>query len=539
MEDADFIVVGGGSAGCVLAARLSEDPRTSVALIEAGADSRHPIIESPLTWMQASNDARFTWGWTTEPEPHLNGRAEAMPRGKMLGGSSALNGTMYIRGAAADYDGWRDGGLAGWSYADVLPYFKRAESSWRGAGPNHGDNGPLHVSPMRPEPKLFAAFAETGRRLGYDVIDDFNVAAPEGFGLPDCTIRKGRRHSTSRAYLDPAMKRANLAVHSEAHVTRVLIENDRAVGVEYRRGGTTHQLRCRREVILAAGAFGSPHILLLSGIGPARHLQEVGIAPLVDLPGVGRNLQDHPIAMTFWEASGPVTFDNALRADRLALAAIRWRLFGTGPIGQSPMSIQGFVRSDAAQARPDLQFQIVHSSYLARPWFPGWRKGAGHHFSTGALLLDPDSRGSVELRSADPADAPRIRLNFLSTEEDRRRLRAGIRFTRRFFGTAPASDLVAAETGPGLAVASDDEIDAWLRATAISGAHQSCTCAMGTGDDAVLDAELRVRGVDGLRVVDASSMPKVVRGNTNAPVIMIAEKAADMIRGMPPLAPAA
>jgi choline dehydrogenase len=295
-------------------------------------------------------------------------------------------------------------------------------------------------------------------------------------------------------------------------------------------------MRARREVIVCGGAINSPQILMLSGIGPAAHLHGMGIDVQRDLPGVGQNLQDHPIALSFWLACGPVAFDDKLRLDRLALNAVRWQLFGTGTMAQSPMSVQGFLRSEAEQARPDLQFQIVHSSYQARPWFPLWRKGAGHQFSAGALLLDPESRGTVRLGTPDPAALPKVLLNLMAAEGDHRRLRLAFDFMRRFFATEPARSLVAAELAPGPDAQSDEAIDGWLRATVMSGGHPVGTCAMGTDERAVLDANLRVRGIEGLRVVDASAMPLIIRGNTNAPVIMIAEKAADLILGKPALA---
>jgi choline dehydrogenase len=442
---------------------------------------------------------------------------------------------MYIRGAAADYDGWRDMGLPGWGYDDVLPYFKRSETNWRGETADHGGAGEMHVSAMKPDPVLFPAFIDTANRLGYPATDDFNVAQPDGFSIPDCTIKNGRRHSTVRAFLDPVKNRPNLKVETDALVTRLLIEDGRAIGVEFKRGGKVHQIRARREVIVSAGAINSPQILMLSGIGPAQHLRDMGIDVVRDLPGVGQNLQDHPIALSFWAASRPVAFDDRLRVDRLAWNAIKWQLFGTGTMAQSPMSVQGFLRSDVGQERPDLQFQIVHSSYEARPWFPGWRKGAGHQYSAGVLLLNPESRGAVTLGSKLPEALPKVLLNFLSADGDRVRLRESVRFMRRFFATEPAKSLTAAELAPGAAAESDEAIDGWLRATVMSGGHPTSTCAMGTGSDAVLDAELKVRGIAGLRVVDASSMPCIIRGNTNAPVIMMAEKAADMILGRPAL----
>jgi choline dehydrogenase len=534
---ADYLIIGAGSAGCVLANRLSEDPANRVLLIEAGGESRHPLIDMPLTWMQAAAHPRFIWGNESAPDPERLGRTEPIPRGKLLGGSSSINGTMYVRGAAADYDGWRDLGLAGWGYADVLPYFRRSEHHWRGASAEHGADGPMHVSAMAPDPILFPTFLATAKGLGHAAAPDFNVAAPEGFGMPDCTIKAGRRHSTARAFLDPAKHRPNLRIETGALVTRILIEDGRVVGVEIRRAGRAERLLARREVVLCAGALNSPQILMLSGLGPAAHLRQAGIAVVRDLPGVGANLQDHPIALSFWSAAKPVAFDSQIRLDRLALSFLQWQLSGTGTMAQSPMSIQGFVRSSPAQERPDWQFQIVHSSYAARPWFPGWRKGAGHQFSCGVLLLNPQSRGSVTLASPDPAALPNVFLNFLSADGDLVRLRDSVRFMRRFMTAAPASDIVAAELAPGGGDDSDAAIDGWLRASVMSGGHVACSCAMGTDDRAVVNAQLQVHGIDGLRVVDASVMPSLIRGNTNAPVIMIAEKAADMILGKAALAP--
>jgi choline dehydrogenase len=530
--EADFVIIGAGSAGCVLANRLSADPGNRVLLLEAGGECRHPLIDMPLTWMQAAANKRFIWGNESEPDPARLGRTEPLPRGKVLGGSSSINGTMYVRGAAADYDAWAAAGLSGWGYADVLPYFKRSEHHWRGANAEHGGDGPMHVSPMRPDPVLFPAFAETAEHLGYHVLPDFNVAAPEGFGMPDCTIKDGRRHSTARAFLDPAKGRSNLRVETNALVSRILVENGRAVGVAFRRGGQNHVVRAAREVILSAGAINSPQILMLSGIGPAAHLKDMGLDVALDLPGVGANLQDHPIALSFWAASQPVCFDSKIRVDRLVTSFLQWQFSGTGTMSQSPMSIQGFLRSSEAQSRPDWQFQIVHSSYAARPWFPGWRKGAGHQYSCGVLLLNPESRGSVTLRSPDPAALPKVQLNFLSADGDVARLREAVRFMRRFMTASPASELVAAEIAPGDNIADVDEaIDGWNRATVMSGGHVACSCAMGADGRAVVDASLNVRGIQGLRIADASVMPNLIRGNTNAPVIMIAEKAAEMILG--------
>ncbi len=527
MEQFDYIIVGAGSAGCVLANRLSADPACRVALIEAGGDTRDLLIESPLTWMQAAADPRFGWGFEAEPDPGLDGRTQPIPRGRVMGGCSSINGTMYIRGAAADYDQWRDAGNPGWGYDDILPLFRRSEANWRGAGPVHGDDGEMAVSPMRPDPVLTPAFLGAARELGLSECPDFNVPAPEGFGMPDCTIRKGRRASTVRAFIDPVTGRPNLSVISGCPARRVVIEDGRATGLEVMRGGETVQIGARREVILCGGAFGSPQLLMLSGIGPAAALQQHGIAVAHDLPGVGQNLQDHPIAMTLYKASVDIDFNRQIRLDRLVLNYLKWELGGTGQLSQSPMSVQGFVRSGEDQARPDIQFQVVHSGYDARPWFPLWRKPPTPMFSCGAILLDPESRGEVTLASGDPAALPKVQFNFMTASGDRERLLRGFRFTRRFFATEAAGKVTAFELAPGPDADTDDAIEGWLKSSLISAGHPVGTCAMG----AVVDSELRVKGVAGLRVADASIMPTIIRGNTHAPTVMIAEKAADLIAG--------
>jgi choline dehydrogenase len=532
MKRFDFIVVGGGSAGCVLAARLSEDPAVNVLLLEAGDDERKYFrIAMPLAWRDAFRDPRLSWGFMTEPEPHADNRSIPAPRGRVLGGSNSVNGLMYMRGHPQDYDDWAARGLPGWDYAGVLPYFRRAETNWRGASRHHGGSGPLTTSRHRPDEFLHSRIIDTAEALGFRHLDDFHGDDDEGFAVPDVNIHAGTRASTVARYLRPAMSRPNLHVRLNALTRRLLLENGRCAGVEYEAGGEILTARAEREVILSAGAFNSPQLLQLSGIGAPADLEPHGIAVRHALPGVGANLQDHQSTAVVFGASGPFCFEKELRLDRLALSVLKWQLFRAGVVGEAALTVQGMIRTRPELDRPDLQMLISPVSIFAKPWFPGWRKGEGHRISMACVLLHPQSRGKVSLRSPDPKAAPRIQLNLLQAQEDRRSLRDIIRFVRHFFATKPASELVAAETFPGSAVASDAQIDAHLRKTIGTAMHPTSSCAMGIGPDAVVDGELRVHGLSGLRIADASIMPAIVGGNTNAPTIMIAEKAVDLIRG--------
>ena len=535
MSNFDFIIVGAGSAGCVMANRLSADPNNRVLLLEAGGPDNRPLMAMPLAWRDTFMDPVVSWGLMSEPEPYLDGRQVPAPRGKVLGGSSSVNGMMYSRGYPVDYDHWRQLGLSGWSYAEVLPYFKKSENNWRGEGPYHGAGGELTVSRHTTDDRIYPKLMQTAEALGYKRLQDFHAAEAEGFSTPEFTVHQGRRGSTSARFLAPVRGRPNLTVEILALTHRVVIENGRAVGIEYEQGGELRRATAEREVILCGGAFNSPQLLLLSGVGPADELAAVGIRPVHDLPGVGKNLQDHASIGAMWAANGAIGFDSKLRFDRLMLSVLQWRLFGAGDVAGLPVSAQGFYRTRPELEWPDVQFLITPVSMAAKPWFPGWRKGVGHIFSAANVLLRPESRGEVTLRSADPRDKPKIQFNLLQAQADRESFRRMVRFARNFFETQPAASLVTGPIAPAADVRTDEEIDAFVRKFVGTAMHPTSTCAMGNGADAVLDEACRVRGLQGLRVVDASVMPTIVGGNTNAPVIMIAEKASDMILGKPPL----
>lgn len=529
----DYVIVGGGSAGCVLASRLSEDADVRVLLLEAGDADRHWRLKFPLKFRDLMSDQRVSWGYATEPEPHLDGRTLPVPRGRVLGGSSSTNGMIYCRAHPRDYDQWRQLGLAGWGYGDVLPYFKRSEDFPGGDPRFHGHGGPLGVSAGDSTSHVHQAYAQASRNAGYPVTPDHNTLEQEGFGPVDLTIRDGRRSSTSQAFLKPVRRRPNLTVVTRAHASRVLFEQGRAAGVEYVRDGRAQTVRAEREVIVCGGVYNSPHVLMLSGIGPADDLAGHGIKVVHDAAQVGRNMQDHVHVGVAYGSDQMRVFDSELRFDRLALGVVAWALFKRGHLTTMPFPGIAYFRSRPELERPDVELMLQRVDPQAQIWFPGVRKANKGFLGCRATLLHPESRGSVSLRSADPRDKIVIRHNHLSAENDLRTMRAGVRMARDLHATTPLKDMVADEVMPGPAIRSDAEIDAYVRRTAAMMFHATSTCRMGTDAEAVVDGALKVNGVSGLRVVDASVMPFVPGGHTNAATIMIAEKAADLIRGRP------
>ena len=525
----DYIVVGSGSAGAALAARLSEEPGRSVLVLEAGGSDRRAVVDMPIAWFEAMKNRDLGWGYLSEPEPHADNRRIPAPRGKLVGGCSSINGMMYSRGSPRDYDQWAQMGASGWSFSDVLPFFRKSERNWRGASEYHGGEGPISVSRHKTDGIVFPAIIQAAQKLGYRAVDDFHGADTEGWSAPDFTIHRGKRGSPSALMLRPALRRPNLRLVCGAHTRRVEVVDGVARAVEFQQGDKLCRAIANREVLVCGGTFNSPHLLMHSGIGPAEHLRDHGIEVRQDLPGVGQNLQDHASVGMVFDASGPIAFDSELRADRFALSLLRWGLFSSGPLAGLPVGAQGFVRTRDGLDRPDLQLLISPVAMDARVWFPGLRQARGHCLSVANVLLYPESRGQVRLKSGNPLELPAIHLNLLAAEADRAAFRRFIRLTRKLLATSPADRLSKGEAIPGADVSSDEDIDAFVRRSVGTAMHPTSTCAMGTGAMAVVDPHLRVRGTRNLRVVDCSIMPQIVGGNTNAPAIMIAEKAAEMI----------
>jgi choline dehydrogenase len=532
----DYVIIGAGSAGCVLSYRLGAKPENRILVLEAGGQDHfyNWKIHMPAAFAYPLADDKLNWAYHSEPDPFMDSRRMYCPRGRVIGGSSSINGMVYIRGHARDYDRWAQLGLAGWSYSDVLPYFRRAENRDLGPDDYHGGEGPLHVSRGHTPQPLFKAWVEAGRQAGYPMTSDLNGYQQEGLGPMDMTTWRGRRWSAAKAYLRPAMKRGNVAVEPRALTLRVLFEGRRAVGVEYVQGGRVKQARARREVIVSAGSINSPQVLMLSGVGAADDLRKHRIPVVHDLPGVGQNLQDHLETYVQHACLQPITLYPVMKNPlRQLLVGMQWTFLGSGPGATNHFEAGGFIRSRAGVEHPDLQYHFlpIAASY------DGSQAAQGHGFQAHVGPMRPTSRGHVKLKSTDPRQPPAILFNYMQTEGDRQEMRAAIRLTREIFAQKAFDPYRGPELSPGPAVTTDAEIDAHIRKMGESAYHPSCSCKMGLPSDpfAVVDGEARVHGLESLRIVDASIMPNVVSGNLNAPTIMMAEKLSDAILGVQPL----
>lgn len=534
MLEADFVIVGSGSAGSAMAYRLSEDGKHSVIVIEYGITDAGPLIQMPSALSIPMNLPIYDWGFSSEPEPHLGGRVLATPRGKVIGGSSSINGMVYVRGHARDFDHWAEQGASGWAYADVLPYFKRMEASDGGEDGWRGTSGPLHVKRGTRTNPLYNAFIKAGNQAGFELTDDYNGSKQEGFGPMEQTIYKGRRWSAANAYLRPALKRQNVSL-VKGFARRVTIENQRATGVEIEAHGKIQVIKARREVILAASSINSPKILLQSGIGPAAHLKENGIGVVADRPGVGQNLQDHLELYIQQESIKPITLHSVLNPFSKALIGARWLFFKSGLGATNHFEAAAFLRSVPGVDYPDIQYHFIPAAVR----YDGKAAAKSHGFQAHVGPMRSKSRGSISLRSPDPKDKPVIRFNYMSHADDWADFRHCIRLTRDIFAQSAFDPFRGKEISPGANVQSDEQLDDFIRQHVESAYHPCGSCRMGRADDlmAVVDPECRVIGVEGLRVADSSIFPRVTNGNLNGPSIMTGEKASDHILGRQPLAP--
>jgi choline dehydrogenase len=539
MKAFDYIVIGSGSAGSIVASRLSEEPEVSVLLLEAGRRDDHPFMAMPLAFPSVATNRAYVWPFETEPEPGLDDRKLAIWRGKTLGGCSSINAMINVRGSRNDYDNWRDQGLRGWGYRDVLPYFNKLESSWRGPGLYHGTEGPVgNVTAAIPD-SFYSHLEQAAIKTGLPVSTDHNGAVQEGISRVEITTNAGRRASTARAYLRPAMnKRPNLTVLTKAQTLRILLDGKRAVGVEYLRDGKVEQAHAAREVILSAGTYNSPTILMLSGIGPADQLRAAKVRVLHDLKGVGENLQEHPNLLNIYRAKGSLGLSRHLRVDRAALAVMRWALFGTGPFASAGTMANIFLRTRPESNRPDIQIIAMPIHQHAQLWFPLATKPPVFAFTARVGILHALSRGWVRLRSNDPLALPRIRFNMFREQADMDSMIRAVKISRDIFSQAPMSEILDGELLPGAEFQTDAELTSAIRQQAEHRHHACGTCRMGSDDHAVVDEKLRVIGIENLRVADASVMPDDPSGNTNVPTMMIGERAADLVRGrtLPPAA---
>lgn len=532
MKEVDYIVVGSGSGGGVVAARLSEDPATHVLVLEAGGSDWNIVFHMGIGFYR-NRPAGLNWKFQSEPQAALNNRPIDLPQGHLLGGSSSINGKVYSRGHPVDYDEWRQLGCEGWSFAEVLPYFKRAEGSWRGNSTYHSAEGPVKTTPVNPKGLMQDKLLQSAHSLGHQIVDDIDSEPFVGITRKsDITVGPdGRRSSIARTYLRPARKRPNLDVLLKARVTRILVEDGRAVGVEFIRGGQKQVVRARKEIVLSAGVYNTARLLLLSGIGPAEELRDVGIEPIHDLPGVGKNIADHASYMLSFKTKRRVSALKELRFDRAMFHFTRWLVSGKGLFATQPLMGQGLLKTRPDLDRPDIQIFFNSLRRDSQLWFPFIKPEQEHRIEAGLIMLHPYSKGELTLNSGNAAEPPKIDLNLLSDPRDVETMVRGMRLIREIYRKAPLSDLIEREVAPGADCETDEDIIAALRQSLFTVRHPVGSCRMGTDAMAVVDPQLRVRGMAGLRIADASIMPAIPGGNTNAPTIMIGEKASDLIRG--------